>query len=483
MAKSIKRNYLYNILLNISKVIFPLITAPYVSRVLEPDGVGLFNFANTYASYFSLFAALGIPYYGIREIAKIKDNTKAQSDFVSEIISLSVVSTTLTSVCLFLSLLFIPQLNENYVIFLISGIILYTTPFKIDWYFSGKEEFGYITLRSLVIKTLSVILLFLFVREKSDLLLYVVLNVSCMVLNEIWNFVKLYQSGIHPYFTLKWGQHIKPLIILFSSSIAISVYTILDTLMLGFMVGYDEVGYYNCATHISKNILPLVTSLAAVVLPRITQLRKEEKWEEINTLINKSFSIVSFLSIPIAVGIIIIAPTFTPLFFGEEFYGTIMPLQIIILTIIPIGFSNLTGIQILLGFGYDKLFLNSILIGTITNFLLNLVMIPWLGAAGAALSSLIAETLILAVMLYYVYNNTCIRFRKHKEFIFTLLYSMFFFVIAFLIKPYLVGWNFVFAVILACTFIYILAQRITGHSSIQILARVILNKFKSHKKV
>ena len=222
MVKSIKRNFLYNILLNISKVIFPLITAPYVSRVLEPDGVGLFNFANTYAGWFALFAALGIPYYGIREVAKIKDDIGEQVKFVSEIISISAIATFVCSILMFLTLFFIPQLNENYITFLVSGIILYMTPFKIDWFFQGKEEFGYITFRSLIIKTLSVILLFLLVREKSDLLIYVALNALAVVLNEIWNFVKLYKSGIHPYFTLSGNRHIKPLFILFSSSIAIS---------------------------------------------------------------------------------------------------------------------------------------------------------------------------------------------------------------------------------------------------------------------
>ena len=277
MAKSIKRNFLYNILLNISKVIFPLITVPYVSRILEPDGVGLFNFANTYADWFALFAALGIPYYGIREVAKIKDNVNEQTRFISEVISISVVATSICCLLMFLSLYFIPQLNENYVIFLVSGIILYMTPFKVDWFFQGKEEFGYITFRSLIIKTLSVILLFLLVREKRDLLIYVALNAAAVVLNEIWNFVKLYQSGIHPYFTLSGGRHIKPLFVLFSSSIAISVYTILDTLMLGFMADYDEVGYYNCATHLSKALVPIVTSLAAVALPRVAKLKEEKK--------------------------------------------------------------------------------------------------------------------------------------------------------------------------------------------------------------
>ena len=274
MAKSIKRNFIYNIILNVSKVIFPLITAPYVSRVLEPDGVGLFNFANTYAGYFALFAGLGIPFYGIREIAKISEDDKAQTKFVSEMVSISAMVTALCTLLYIASIFLIPQLNENFVIFLIAAAALYITPLRIDWFFSGKEEFGYIALRSIIMKTLSVIALFVLVHDKDDLIIYVILNSLSQVLNELWNYIKLLRLGIRPYFTLKGMQHLKPLLILFSSSVAMSVYTTLDTLMLGFMTNYDEVGYYNNATHISKALVPIVTSLAAVAMPRLSKYKE-----------------------------------------------------------------------------------------------------------------------------------------------------------------------------------------------------------------
>lgn len=480
MAKSIKRNFLYNILLNILKVMFPLITAPYVSRVLEPDGVGLFNFANTYAGWFALFAALGIPLYGIREVAKIKEDIDEQTRFISETISISVVATFVCSILMFLTLFFIPQLNENYVIFLVSGIILYMTPLKVDWFFQGKEEFGYITFRSLVIKALSVVLLFLLVREKSDLLFYVALNAAAVVLNEIWNFIKLYQSGIRPYFTLSGGRHIKPLFILFSSSIAISVYTSLGTLMLGFMADYNEVGYYNCAAHLSWALVPIVTSLAAVVLPRVSKLKEEKNWSEINKLMNKSFSIVSFMSFPIAFGVMVVAPVFVPLFFGEQFYGTIIPLQIIIFAIVAIGFNNLAGIQILLGFGLDKAFLYSLLTGTVSNFILNLILIPFWGASGAAISSVFAETLILCVMLVFIYKNTPIRFYNYKDTAVNLTLSLSFMIVSFITGVYSSGWPFVLITIVGCTLVYLSGQFIAKTSSSMMLIEMIKFKYKFH---
>jgi len=478
MAKSIKVNFLYNILLNVSKVIFPLITAPYVSRVLEPDGVGLFNFAFNIANYFAFFAALGIPYYGIREIAKIKDDKCKQEKFVSEIISISIVSTILCIGVLLVSIWFIPQLSQNYLIFLVSAIVLYITPFRIDWFYSGKEEFSYITIRSLLIKILGVILLFVFVREKSDLLLYVALNAGCNVLNELWNFVKLYQSGIHPYFTLSGSKHIKPLFILFSSNIALSVYVVLDTIMLGFLSDYSEVGYYNSATHISKAFVPIVTSLAAVVLPRISFLREEGKWQEINLLMNKSFSIVAFLSFPITFGIVTIAPLFVPLFFGQQFHGAIIPLMIVSFVIIIIGFNNLTGIQVLLGFGLDKYFLYSVCAGAFSNMLFNFLLIPYYGASGAALSSVIAEIVVLSVMLYYVYKYTPVRFIEYNEVIRAFVLSASFLLIGFYLMKLCKGWLGVCVVGSSCFLIYVIFQFIFKSNTERELINLLIRRIR-----
>ena len=161
MAQSVKLNFFYNILLNISKVLFPLITAPYVARVLEPDGIGLFNFANTYANYFVLFAVLGIPLYAIREIAKMRDDLKAQERFVSEIMSLLTCTTVFCSILFIGSVFLVPQLYQNYAIFLISGLMLYLTPVTIEWFYSGREEFGYITFRALFLRIISIVFLFL----------------------------------------------------------------------------------------------------------------------------------------------------------------------------------------------------------------------------------------------------------------------------------------------------------------------------------
>lgn len=200
---SIRRNFLYNILLNVSRVVFPLITAPYISRILEPTGVGLYNFANTYSGYFALFALLGIPVYGVREVSKIRESKEDLSEFVSDMYSISIVTTVMISIVYVLTIFCIPQLTQNHIIFLVSGFILYVAPLRVDWYFSGLERFKYITIRVLVIRFISIICMFVFVRTKQDLLIYVIIGVSGTIGGDIWNYVMLCREGIKPKFRIQ----------------------------------------------------------------------------------------------------------------------------------------------------------------------------------------------------------------------------------------------------------------------------------------
>lgn len=477
---SIKRNFGYNILLNLSRVIFPLITAPYIARVLEPNGVGLFNFASTYANYFALFAVLGIPTYGIREISKNRNDTIYLTSLVSELMSISFFSTLIVSSLFIGSLFVIPQLTESKILFVVAGITLYFAPIRIDWYYSGLERFGYITSRTLIIKILSIITLFVFVKSKNDLLIYMFIYVLGTVGGDIWNFIILLKDGIKPKIKFRGlKKHIAPLFILFASTITISIYTILDTIMLGFMTSYEQVGYYNSATHISKATLAIVTSLSAVAIPRVALYMKENNIKAVNELMSKSISIVSFLAFPLTIGISCISFVFVPLFFGEAFLGAILPLMIMSGVIVAIGFNNLTGVQILIGMGFDKLFLKSVLSGTFLNFSLNIIIIPWLGASGAAISSVLAETLILYVTYHYVIKKTNVRFSgAASDIIKSIIGSVFFIPISYTFYRIFEGWTFVIIDILCCVIIYLLSQKILHNSSLTRIYEIIVNSFK-----
>lgn len=478
--KSLKRNFSFNILLNISSVIFPLITAPYVARILQPDGVGLYNFANTFASYFSLVALLGIPNYGIREVSKLRDNKKGLQLFVSQILSISVITTLLVSVLYFSLIIILKQLNENFTIFFVAGFLVYLSPFKIDWFYKGLEEFEYITIRTLVIRVVSIICLFVFVREKNDLIIYIILTVLGVAGADVWNFYKLWLSGIHPFFTTTGiGAHFKPLCILFASSIAISVYTVLDTIMLGFITDYSEVGYYNNAIHVAKVLLALVTSFSAVSIPRFAYYVKEKNLTKANELFNRSLSLVSLFSFPLAFIIMCVAPVFVPWFFGASFTGAIVPLMILGFLNIAIGVSNITGLQVMIGIGMDKLFLKSILVGTIINFSLNLILIPYWGAIGASVASVVAEFSVTITMLIFIYKYSFVRVNLLSD-SFKSLFGAFLFIPLVTIIPanisapiYLVIYG------VSCATIYVISQRVLKNSSYLLIRNIVITRMKN----
>lgn len=484
MAQSIKKNFLYNILLNISSFIFPLITAPYISRVLEPNGVGLFNFANTYAGYFCLFASLGIPIYGVREIAKVRDSKEDIERLTSELITIAGIMTVVVSLIYVISLSFFEKLTSNYVTFFVAGFGIYFTPFKISWVLQGLEEFKYITLRTLIIRVLCIVSLFAFVRTKNDLLIYILINILGTILADVWNFIKVWSEGYRFKIVLKGlKRHISPLLILFSSTIASSIYTMLDTLMLGFMRDYVEVGYYNTASHLSKVILTLVTSLSVVAIPRVSYYAKTGDIKNANLLVNKSFSFVAFLGIPIAVGLMCIAPVFTPWFFGDQYYGAILPLQITSFLIVAIGLSNIAGVQVLVGYGLDKLFLYAILAGTVSNFTLNLLLIPTLGSVGASVASVVSEILVTIGMVIMMIKFTPIRFNIKLDFIKSLVGSSLFIVLS-IIVYHIIGYSFLsmIIIIVASFLVYIVTQTLMKHSSMKIAvdnATAFINHFNS----
>ena len=477
MAQSITKNAFFNVLLNIASVVFPLITAPYISRVLEPDGVGFFNFANTYAGYFALVALLGIPTYGVREVSKLRDEKEALVKLVSQLMSIAAITTLIVSVIYIVTIIIVGQLTKNYIIFLIAGFVIYLAPFKINWFYQGIENFGFITKVSLIIRTLSVIALFLFVREKNDLVIYVVLSVLGGISADIWNFVKMWKSGVRPVLTFRGLKpHITPLLVLFASSIAISIYTVLDTLMLGFMTTYEEVGFYTNAMHMSKVILTAVTSLSIVAVPRVSYYMKDRDYANINVLMNKSFSVVSFLAFPIAIGMLCIAPTFVPLFFGDRFVGSIVPLMILSMLIISIGLNNLTGVQVLIGMGLDKLFLYSVLVGTISNLILNVLLIPVYGAVGASVASVVAETLILFVTSFFVYKRTPIRIDNWLDITKALIGSLLFIPVVMVLKSLIGGWMLVIVFVLICGVVYIAVETILKNHSVTLLMSIIKRK-------
>lgn len=470
---SIKKNFFYNILLNVSNVLFPLITAPYIARVLEPDGVGLYNFAVGYADYFALFACLGIPTYGMREIAKKRSSDTDRDTTVSELLSINILSSLVVSVIFVLSVFFVPQLSENKILFLLAGFLIYLAPLNVDWFFLGMERFRFIATRKMLVRCITIVCMFIFVKTKSDLIYYLLIYVANQIAGNLLAFTMMSRSGVRFKVNLanpKILRHFRPMLILFSSAVAMSIYTMLDTLMLGFMSTYTEVGYYTTATHVSKAIVMVVTSLAGVVIPRVSYLMEQNDIKQINDLTQKTISAISFIAFPIAIGLACVSYYFVPLFFGQEFYGAIVPLAIMAFVILAIGFNNLIGMQILIGMGHDKPYLKSILTGTVINLIFNIFLIPLLGASGAAISSVLAETVILFVMVHYVHKCTPVKFHSSLPEIFkALAVSLLFVPLIYLLSRYIGGWWLVAIFVTSGAAIYIPCLWLMGHRSFELV--------------
>lgn len=377
---SVKYNFIMNFLLTASSFIFPLITFPYVSRVLLSAGNGKVNFAASVANYFLMVASLGIPTYGIRACAKIRDDKDKLSKTVQEILIINLVTTILVTLTYIISIYTIPRFYQDKTLFFIEGINIILNMFGANWLYQALEKYDYITLRSLLFKTISVVLMFLLVHNESDTNMYAFVSVFAAVGSNILNFLKLHDYiYFKKYDNYNFKQHFKPILVLFAQNITVSVYTNLDTVMLGFMKTDSDVGLYTAAVKIKTILVSVVTSFSSVLLPRMSYYVHHNDTKNFNRMVGIGFNTILLMSLPLATFFIFEAKESILLLAGSDYYGAINAMKIITLAIIPIGLTGLIGIEILTPLGKEKYVLYSVIVGALTDFILNLFMIPLWG--------------------------------------------------------------------------------------------------------
>lgn len=397
----IKRNLIYNSLLSVSQILFPLIIFPYTFKILQPDGIGLVSFADSLSQYLISFAAIGIPIYGVIETAKVRRDPERLSKLFSELLLIQVVLSL--AICLvYICLIFtVPKLAEHKLLYFIGCGILLTNVLAVEWFFQGIERFSYITVRTILIRVLFIILIFVLVKKKADFVLYYALTFVTALLNGIVNFtyacreVKLKTSG------LSIRRHLKPLIHIFFSNVAISVYILLDTVILGFLADDAAVGYYSTAVKICKIPLAFMTALSTVLIPRISASFSSGDRDYLKTLVRKSFAYIVLLSIPIGAGLILLAPEIILLLANQRFLPAIPVIRVMAPLTLIIGLSNLFGMQILTSMGKEKLTLYAVTVGMVLSVVLNLILIPRFSYMGAAWTTLITEGLVTVVAAWY----------------------------------------------------------------------------------
>lgn len=406
-SNSIKSNFVYNIINTVSGLLFPLITFPYASRVLMVEGIGQVQFFTSIINYIVLLTSLGIPMYAIRETAGVRDDIKKLSKTTTEILSLNLLLSFLGYIVVFVICGVFGEVKVNIPLFLLLSTSILLTTIGCTWFYSGIEDFKFVTIRGLIVKTLGVIFLFLFVRTQDDLLWYGIYAILGSVGNNVINFLRLrkyvdiksfYWKEIKPF------RHLKPSLEIFVFNLIASVYINLDTVMIGFLKDNIAVGFYTAATKISHLLLTIVTALSPVMLPRLSNLIKNERKDEFYSLANKSYCFSLMLSLPMCLGLIVLSPTMIRLFSGESFEPAILTLQIISPIIVAIAISNFIGIQVLYPLGKIKIVTVSTAVGAIVNFALNLLLIPDYSQNGAAIATVAAEWGVTFTQFFLAYK-------------------------------------------------------------------------------
>lgn len=398
MAKqiSLKKNFVMNIILTLSSFIFPLITFPYVSRVLGPEAYGRVSFATSVISYFSIFANLGIPTYGIRACAKVRDNREELTRTAQELLIINLIMTVISYVAMFIIVLSVPRLHEEKnLIFVISASILLTT-IGMEWLYKALEQYTYITIRSLIFKVISIVAMFLLVHSEKDYVIYGGISIFASSASNVLNLLNAHKYiGFKPVGNYNFKRHMGAVGIFFAMSCATTIYTQLDTVMLGFMTTNKDVGYYNAAVKIKTVLVSVVTSLGTVLLPRLSYYIEKNDMEEFRRLTSKALNFVFVIAVPLTVYFIIYAKQGVYLLSGNKFAPSIMPMRIIMPTVLLIGLSNITGIQILVPLGKEKTVLYSEIVGSVTDIIINALLIPRFRSSGAAFGTLVAEAAVL----------------------------------------------------------------------------------------
>ncbi len=399
MMNSIKKNFMYNSVYQIMIMIIPLITTPYISRTIGPEGVGMYSYSFSIAQYYVLFIMLGLNNYGNRTIAMVKDNNELLSTTFCNIYTMQVaLGIIINSVYLIYSFF----IAENFNITIIMGIYVLSACFDINWFFFGLEKFKSITVRNIIIKIITTVMIFIFVKEKNDIYVYCFIMVIGIILSQLvlWP----YACKIISFKKPTWNGikiHIKPNLVLFLTVLAVSLFKIMDKIMLGVITNTQQVGFYESSERVITIPTALVTSLGTVMLPRMSNMFANNS-EKTSTFLYKSILLAMFLSTSMSFGIMSVAKVFVPIFYGSGYEQCINLFLVLLPSCIFFAFGNVIRTQYLLPKKMDRVYVISGFLGAFVNIVINLLLIPQFGALGAAIGTFFAEAVVCIYQSYMV---------------------------------------------------------------------------------
>lgn len=416
---NLKKNIAYNFTYQVLILILPFITAPYLSRVIGPDGVGTYSFAYSVALYFTYITMLGLNNYGNRSIASTQNNLGKRSNTFCEIYAMQMISFCVSVLMYVIYVLFF---SVDKVAATVMGILVLSSLFDINWFFFGMELFKLTVTRNTIIKIGTAICIFIFIKERSDVYKYILIMAMSVFLSQmcLWPFVRKYIYFSVPSFK-NVLKHFKPNITLFVPVIAVSLYKIMDKVMLGYMSTMTEVGYYENAEKIINISLTLITAVGTVMLPRMTALISSNSISESRKYIDKSMLFVLAYSNAMTFGIFAVGKLFSVIYYGVAFEQTGLIMILLAVTIVFLGCGNVVRTQYLIPNKHDNIYIYSAIIGAAVNLVINGLLIPKYAAMGAAIGTIAAEFSVLFYQLYSVRKELNIKEYAKYEVIFAFI--------------------------------------------------------------
>ena len=399
----IVKNYLYNAMYQVFIIIVPLLTIPYLSRILGPSGIGINSYTNSIVQYFVLFGSIGVGLYGNRQIAFVRDNQVKMSKVFYEIFILR-----LLTICL-AYLLFVAFLTINgqyHAYYLFQSIAIVAAAFDISWFFMGIENFKVTVLRNFIVKLLALFSIFLFVKSYNDLNIYILITVLSTLIGNLTFFPSLHRYLVKVnYRELRPIKHLKQSLVMFIPQIAVQIYWVLNKTMLGSLDSVTSSGFFDQSDKIVKLVLAIASATGTVMLPRVANAFAHREYSKIKEYTYAGFSFVSAISIPMMFGLIAITPKLVPLFFTSQFSDVIPVLMIESIAIIFIAWSNAIGNQYLLPTNQNKSYTVSVIIGAIVNLILNIPLIIYLGTVGASIATVISEMSVTVYQIFIIHKQ------------------------------------------------------------------------------
>jgi len=479
--KSLLKNTFYALILQFTTVLFPLITAPYISRVLGVENLGKVNFSGVVVYWFTLIASFGTVIYGVREVAKIRDNKDDLSRLFSEMLAIKAIL-TVTTLVVYVPLIFtVERFSQEWVLFLVQGSALLLNIVSIDWFFQGIEEYKYISIRGVISRVISLVAMFLMIKERGDYIEYAGIAIFALSFANILNYFYALKFVNISFKNLQLKKHIKPLLIFFGSIMITTVYNTLDQVFLGFVKGDAEVALFARSKQFYALGLAVLLTLNNVFFPRIANYFIKDR-EQYNNLLKLSINIIILIALPITVGLALLSYEIIYLTGGEEYIFAQFSLIIFSPLVLVTALGVWNNSQRMIPNGYEKTMMNIQIVQAVISLSLNLIIIKLYGFIGAAITILVIETVGLIIGMAFMSGKDRFQVLKLNQVKYLLAASIMAVVLE-LIKPvFFVSWLSLLMKIAVSATLYFVILLILKDETMINLINVILEKIRQKRE-